>query len=49
MAVNNVSMDVHVKFGYARSNGSRDVRGADLVSIEQMNMIEAFHLKIILT
>ena len=34
MTVDNVGMDVHVKFGDSRSNGFRDIRGADFVSNE---------------
>ena len=32
-----VSMDVHVKFGYSMSSGSRDNRGADFVLNERTN------------
>ena len=31
-AVGNVGMDVLIKFGDSRSNGFRDIRGADFVS-----------------
>ena len=40
MAVHNFGMDVHVKFGNSRSNASRDIRGADFVSNERMNVFE---------
>ena len=32
VAVDNVSMDIHVKFGDSMSNGSQDIQGADLTS-----------------
>ena len=35
MAEDNFGMDVPIKFGSARSNGFRDVRGADFASNEQ--------------
>ena len=35
VAVGNIGMDVHVKFGDSRSNGFRDIRGADFVSNER--------------
>ena len=41
LAENNVGMDV-LKFGDSRSNCSRDIRGADFVSNERMNLIEAY-------
>ena len=34
IAVDNVSMDVPIKFGNSRSNGFTDIRGADFVSNE---------------
>ena len=37
VAVVSVGMDVHVKFCDFRSNGSRDIRGANCVSNEQTN------------
>ena len=36
--VDNVGMDVCVKFGDSKSNGFRDIRGADFVSNERTNM-----------
>ena len=42
VVVDNAGMDVHVKFGYSRSNGSRDIRGADFVSNEH---IKAYHIR----
>ena len=42
MAVDNVGVDDPIKFGDARSNGFRDIRGADFVSnkrtIERTNI-----------
>ena len=35
--VGQVGVDVHVKFGDSRSNGSRDIRAADFVSNERTN------------
>ena len=35
MAVDNVGMDVPIKFGDSSSNGFRDIRGADFVSNER--------------
>ena len=35
MAVDNVGMDVPIKFGDSRSNGFQDIRGADFVSNER--------------
>ena len=35
VAIDYVGMDVHVKFADSRSNGSRDIRGADFVSNER--------------
>ena len=35
MAVNNVGVDVPIKFGGSRSNGFRNIRGADFVSNER--------------
>ena len=35
VAIDNVGMDFLVQFGGSRSNGSRDIRGADFVSNEQ--------------
>ena len=37
MAVDYVGMDVYVKFGYSRSNGSQDIRGADLVGVYEID------------
>ena len=37
MAVESVSIDVRIKFGDSRSNGSRNIRGADCVSNRRMN------------
>ena len=37
VAVDNVSMDVRVKFGDSRSNFFRDIGGADLISNERTN------------
>ena len=34
MATDNVGVDVPIKFGDSRSNGFRDIRGADFVSNE---------------
>ena len=44
MVVDYVGVDVHVKFGDCRSNGSRDISGAHFVSNERTNMIEAYHI-----
>ena len=33
--ISGVAIDVHIKFGDSRSNGSRDIRGADFVSNER--------------
>ena len=38
MAVHYVGVDVRVKFDDPRSNGSRDIRGADFVSDERTNI-----------
>ena len=35
IAVDNVGMDVPIKFGDSSSNGFRDIRGADLLSNER--------------
>ena len=35
VAVDNVGVDVHIKFGDSRSNRFRDVRGADFVTNER--------------
>ena len=35
VAVDNVGVDVHIKFGDSRSNRFRDIRGADFVSNER--------------
>ena len=35
VAVDNVGMDIHVKFGDSRSNGFRDNRGTDFVTYER--------------
>ena len=43
MAVESVGIDGRVKLCDSRSNGSRDIRGADCVSNEQTNMTEAYH------
>ena len=54
VAVDNVGVDVHIKFGDSRSNGFRDIRGADFVSNKRTNIkwpitiarnATAFHLK----
>ena len=37
VAVDNVGVDVRIKFGRSRSNRFRDIRGADFVSNEQTN------------
>ena len=42
MAVDNVGMDVLIKFGDSRSNRFRDIRGAFFVSNERMNIDEAY-------
>ena len=34
-AIDNVGMDVPIKFGNSRSNGFRDIRGVDFVSNER--------------
>ena len=35
VALDYVSMDIHVKFDDSRSNGSQDIQGADFVSNER--------------
>ena len=35
--VDNVGVDVHIKFGDSRSNRFRDIRGADFVTYERTN------------
>ena len=43
MAVDNVGMNVLIKFGDFSSNGFRDIRGADFASKdERMNIGEAY-------
>ena len=42
IAVDNVGMDVRVKFGDFVSNSSRDIWGADFVSNERTNVIEVY-------
>ena len=42
MAVERVGMDVPVKFGDSRSNGSRAIRGAGFVSNQRTNKVEAY-------
>ena len=42
MAVDNVGMDVPIKFGDSRSNDFRDIRGADFVSNERTNIGEPY-------
>ena len=42
MAVDNVGIDVLIKFGGSRSNGFLDIQGADLVSNERTNIGEAY-------
>ena len=42
VAVDYVRMDVRVNIGDCRSNGSRDIRGADFVSNEH---IEVYHVR----
>ena len=37
MAVDNFGVDVPIKFGDSRSNGFRDIRGADFVSNKRSN------------
>ena len=37
VAVDNVGMDVPIKFGDSRSNGFQDIPGADFVSNERTN------------
>ena len=55
MGVDNVDMDVSIKFGDSMSNGSRDIRGADFVSNERTNEHDeaypnsAFRLKTVMT
>ena len=41
-AVENVGMDVCVKFGYSRSNGLRDIRGAVFVSFKMAAILNMF-------
>ena len=41
IAVHNVGMVVHIKFGDSRSNGFHDIRGAPFVSDERTNIGEA--------
>ena len=52
MAVDNVSMDVPVKFGDSRSKGFRDIRRAGFVSNERTSMAKpipiALRLKMVL-
>ena len=43
MAVDNIGVDVPMKFGDSRSNGFPDIRGADFVSNELTNIGEACH------
>ena len=38
LAIDYVGMGVQVEFGDSRSNGPRDIRGADFVSNERTNM-----------
>ena len=40
--VENVGMDVPTQFGDSRTNGCRDIRGADFVSNEGTNNGEAY-------
>ena len=40
--IDNVGMDVPVKFGDSRSNGFRNIRGADFTSNERTNIGEAY-------
>ena len=47
MAVDNVGMDVPIKFGDSRSNGFRDIRGVDFASNERMNIGEAKPIPIV--
>ena len=42
VAVDNVCMDVPIKFGDSSSNGFRDIRGADIVSNERTYIGEAY-------
>ena len=46
LVVEHVGMDVHEKVGDSRSNGSRDIRGADFVSNERT--LQAFRLNILI-
>ena len=45
VTVDYVGLDVRVKFGDSRSNGSRNIRGADFASSELTNMIEAYLIR----
>ena len=46
MAVDYISMDVHVKLDDSRLNGSQDIRRADFVSNEPTKEhIEAYHIR----
>ena len=45
VAADKVGMDIPVKFGDSKSNGSRDIRGADFESNERTNMTEAYHIR----
>ena len=45
MAVEPISLDICVEFGDSRSNGSRDIRGADCVLNERTNMTEGYHIR----
>ena len=42
VAVDNVGMDVTIKFGDSRINGFRNIRGADCMSNERTNIAEAY-------
>ena len=42
MAVDNVGVDVRIKYANYRSNGFRDIRGAVFVSNERTNIGEAY-------
>ena len=45
VAVDQVGLDVRVKFGDSRSYGCQDIQGADFVSNERTNMTEAYDVR----
>ena len=45
VVVEYIGMDVPVKFGDSKSNGSWDIRGADFFTNEWTNMTEAYGIK----